>query len=201
MEENITDQLLYLFRSVLAGLSLGALYDVIRISRVLAGVCYSTKRADRLSALRLPLIGAGKARRENAFGKTALYIFIFAGDVLFCLLSGLLITVLVYAMGDGRVRAFALYGVAFGFAVYYFTAGRLVIGFSEYAAFFLRTAGRYAVFFVSVPILFLYKSLKCIILYLSAAVRSLYISLILSPLLEKKMIKLSENGFVPRDII
>lgn len=133
----------------LLGLLLGAVYDVLRITRVLLGVHYSHRMARRLRNLRLPLLSPTPERKESR----VLGVVVFVEDLLFCLLAGILLILLFYEKNDGVFRFPVFLCAAGGFCAYRVTLGRLVMLFSEVIAFGIESAARYLFFFLSYPLI------------------------------------------------
>ncbi len=106
--------------SVLVGVLLGAVYDVIRFFRVLFS-------AD----VRSPFVKKGEKRRGGAWLS---YLFVTLGDLLFFVAAAVCMCVFFFLTGDGRMRAYALFGAYCGFLLYYHTVGRLFIGICAYLA-------------------------------------------------------------------
>ena len=90
------------FYSVIIGVVLGVIYDVFRIQRI-------TMERDNII--------------EN--------IIIFAEDIIFAVISAVIIVLLMYHLNHGRIRWFAPVGAGIGFVIYYNTVGRIVIICSE----------------------------------------------------------------------
>lgn len=99
--------------SVPVGACLGALYDLVRLLRVLLGV-----------TVKSPF---GEKGLRRWFG----YAFVILGDLFFCLAAAAVMCVFFFLTGDGRMRAYGLCGAALGFFAYYQTVGRLVIRAAE----------------------------------------------------------------------
>lgn len=148
MEVSLSSQFAAFLGSLVLGALLGVVSDVIRLSRLAAGVTQST--ADRRFAENvLPLIG--KPLRRKGKKKAFCHLFLFLGDVLFFVLAAVLFRLFVYAVSDGIVRLYLLFGAAVGFAVYDRTVGRLVLGASGYLLFGIRVVFAYLWFFFSFP--------------------------------------------------
>ena len=138
--------MLYLY-ALLLGVGLGAVYDLLRISRVFLGVHYSRRAAKRLQQIKLPLLKPRRRRGESRM----LGAVVFFEDLLFCLFAGIALILLFYAANNGKIRFPAFLCAAAGFLLYRVTIGRLVMLFSEVIAFVLECAVRYLVYFVSFP--------------------------------------------------
>lgn len=144
------------FYALLLGVFLGAVYDLLRITRVFLGVHYSHRTAKRLQQLQLPLLKPkGKKRESRALG-----VVVFLEDFLFCLFAGILLILLFYELNNGKIRYLAFLCAGAGFLLYRGTLGRLVMLFSEMIAFVLETAFRYMLFFFLFPLRYLIGKLK-----------------------------------------
>lgn len=150
---------LLLIYSFLFGMSAGALNDVNRIIRALMGVRYSAKSFARLYAIKLPFVGTlergGKKKRVKRGIEAAL---IFIQDILLFAYLGCGIVILNYYLNRGQFRLYTIASVAVGFALYYFTVGKLVIFLSEGIIFFVRAAVRIVLYLVSRPFIYLWRT-------------------------------------------
>ncbi len=103
--------------AALAGFGLGAVYDVLRLLRILCGESIPPR-----SMCESGLSVTGMPKRT-----VLLHILLFAEDVLFAVVVSVTLLLLLYYTNDGQLRAPAVIGMACGFFVYYHTVGRLVI--------------------------------------------------------------------------
>lgn len=151
-------QLSHQFLTLAYSLALGAFFalswDTVRISRVFLGIRYG-KGAENLFTRPLPLLPSPRPRRTA--GKRLLPWIIGLQDFFSLAQWGAMTAVFFYYTQDGQWRFFSLCGIAIGFAIYYNTIGRLVIGVSQRIAFLLWALTRYTVFFVTYPFLWLWK--------------------------------------------
>ncbi len=121
-----------LLYSFLIGVLLGLVYDAFRVLRI---ALYGRKKAEKEKMI--PLAGDAKSidkilKGEQKQGFPSLsFFFIFVCDIAFCVFSALMVTVMLFQFGDGRVRLFSLLGAFVGFTVYYFTVGKIVMLFSD----------------------------------------------------------------------
>lgn len=201
MEISMTNLALMTLYSFVIGLGLGAVYDIIRIQRIILGVDYGGKTVKMLKEVKLPLLDRAKIKEKNgkALAKTLVNVIIFIQDILFCIFCALTFIVLIYYMNDGQIRWIAFFGMAVGFAVYYFTFGKLVMLCSEYIVFAVKTVVRYAIFFVSVPIKFIFSNVKKSAAFVFGKVSLLHLKCKVKRFTEseiKKLKKESENGFI-----
>ena len=129
------NSLLYSFLwSIVLGAFLGVAYDVVRISRAFIGVEYGNIPPPP-KKIKLPIIS--KLKKEKKCNKrrassVALNIFIFAGDILFCVFTALALVIYIYHSNEGKARWMVFFGAAIGFFAYYFSIGKLVVLFSQY---------------------------------------------------------------------
>ena len=157
MEVSMVRQALILLYSLIIGVVLGAVYDTIRIQRIMLGVRYGHKSVKMLRQVKLPLIGTGKKLPSRAVVKIKAVmrllrnIIISIQDILFFIFAGLVVTVFVYHANYGQIRWFALLGLALGFFVYYNTVGRVVMLCSEFIVFFIRAIMSYTWYLVYMP--------------------------------------------------
>lgn len=159
MGNSITDQVVTTLFSALLGITLGALYDVIRISRAIFGIVYKNRFTEKLKLLKLPLI-ENPINYAKKSGKIKESVVLFLTDVIYFLIVTFVMIIFVYHVGDGVVRWYIFAGVMSGIMLYYFTLGKIVISISEYITFFIRVFLKYVIFFMTRPIAFLFKYLK-----------------------------------------
>lgn len=153
--------------STAVGAALGAVYDVFRIRRIASASSDSFRYIpEKFHPKKKPSDKAAASPSErdaesecantsdgakNSFGKRlcavikhklhiAGNVLVFFEDILFWLIAALTVTIMLYAANGGRIRAFAPVCCALGFAIWYYTAGKLVIAFSENIIYALRTA-------------------------------------------------------------
>jgi len=129
MEISIENQLIIIAYSFILGLIFGAGYDIIRIVHLM------------LSGFRL---------RQP---------ILFLLDLVYMLLMTVGCSVFAYAFNHGVLRLFILVPMGAGFAVYYNTAGRLVMFFSEALIRAIRTVLHYT---VVLPVQFFLRCLRMI---------------------------------------
>ncbi len=130
--------------SVLLGIFMGALYDVIRFARLVFGF--------RVSPL--------SKQNKNIVG----YIFVSLTDFLFFVILAVCMCVFFFLTGDGRMRAYGLFGAFLGFWLYYNTVGRLFISVSTALVTLFKKAVKCALRLLLTPIMFLARHIKKIVL-------------------------------------
>lgn len=139
---------------IVCGAVLGVLWDVFRLTRVMLGFSYPSRSADKLYAQPLPLLGKTLPRHSGQ--KKSLCdrlggVILFAEDVVFGLVCGVVMSLLVYVTNDGIFRAMAPIGMLIGFLIYYLTVGRLVLSVSQILVFALRALALYALTLLLLP--------------------------------------------------
>jgi hypothetical protein len=139
--------------AIFLGVGLGAVYDVLRITRIFLGLHYRPQSAMRWQAVRLPYLPFKKAKGERRI----LGAVVFVEDFLFCMLAGIGLILLLYAANSGRFRMLTVLCAGMGFAAYRATLGSLVMQMSEAIAFFVATAVRYVLFFLTLPLRWLWR--------------------------------------------
>ncbi|MBO5415807.1 MAG: spore cortex biosynthesis protein YabQ [Clostridia bacterium] len=147
---------LLLIYSFLFGMSAGALNDINRIIRALMGIRYSAKSFERLYSIKLPFVGVLERGSEKKRVKRWIEaVLIFLQDILLFAYLGCGTVILNYYLNRGQFRLYTIAAVAAGFAIYYFTLGKLVIFLSEGIIFFVRAAVRIILYLVSRPFVYL----------------------------------------------
>lgn len=194
----IYPQLLWrlLLYSFLSGLLLGALYDTLRLTRVLLGVCHYTDIACSACVV------SPFRKRERTRKRPSLFrgILVAVQDLLFCFAVGALMMILLFYGNDGGFRGFVLLGLASGFLLYYATVGAFVVRVSEYVVFWLKTAMLYGVFYLTRPVVILACLLR------RSAKRScerlmLWRLQCYNEKKKKKLLEMSDAGFIGSDRI
>ena len=139
-----------LVASVFMGMVMGSFYDILRISRVMLGMSRYTDVAS--APIFCPHFYKPKRQKSRsqmmAIAKNTMLI---VQDFLFCVTAGVVIALLLFSHNSGEFRGFVLVGVGVGFAIYYFTIGRLVIRASEYVVFAIKALFLYALYYLTFP--------------------------------------------------
>lgn len=120
---------LYLW-AFLTGVLLGAVYDCLRLTRILPGGVPPIGLRRR----RLPILGVlpePKKRRATA-------VLIFAEDLLFCLVAGVATVLLFYEAFDGKIRVPALGLLAAGSARFTSVSADLLRAWRRWSASFWK---------------------------------------------------------------
>ena len=108
------DLAIILLRSLLCGVSLGLIYELIRAFKMLCGV------EDYV----------GERKRRTGFFGFLSHALTFVTDIAFWVGSGCVSILLTYACG-GFFRGLIYIGIFGGFLAYYFTLGRLILGLNR----------------------------------------------------------------------
>lgn len=146
-------ELLRLFwGGMLLGLAFAAVYDLLRITRVLMGETYGSRTAGRFSALPMP---PAHLTHAGQFGRSLRDLLVNLEDLLYCLCAGAAVAVYLSAANHGRVRWLAFAGICLGFLAWRLTAGRLIIACSAAIAALLRFAVGWIVWCVCRPFVWL----------------------------------------------
>ena len=120
MEFYIEKQLLNIVYSVILGLILGALYDIIRKIHVSCGIASYSGGKSVMKAGKIP------------------FLIFFLTDFVYMLSVTALYSLYVYWADNARFRTYLLISAALGFYIYYSTVGRAVMLFSETLVAFIR---------------------------------------------------------------
>lgn len=195
---------LLLFYSFVFGMAMGVFYDLHRIIRVFFGVRYSGTRFEKIENIKLPIVKKRINFGQRKVSKISQNTIVFFGDFASVVAATMGIIILNYSYNSGKFRLFTVLGVFFGFLLYHFTLGRLVMTVSEPAAMLIKYV------FLSFFILFLYpfymagkfiskKIAKCFFLYTFAIEKKQ--KRVYNIKEEVYLEKMSKNGFLPSDII
>lgn len=150
MEFFIGKQLQVVVYSFILGLIFGGLYDIIRIIHIICGIAsYAGNRED------------SEAGTYMKRGKLPFLLF-FLCDAAYVLTVTAMFSVFQYWQMNGTFRLFVLSAVIAGFAVWYHTAGRVVMAFSEAIVRLLRLA---ALWLLVKPARFLLGILRRMLLF------------------------------------
>lgn len=178
--------MLLLIYSFFFGITAGVLNDVNRIIRVLFGVRYSKHSLDTLYSKNIPFLGEPLGRitltRKN---ERVLSVIIFFQDILLFVYLGCGIVVLNYYLNRGQLRLYTVAAAVVGFAVYYFTLGRIVAYAFETVIFFIRAAFKIIFFVLFHPFLVILKKIL-------KSIKKIY-KKIKTSLAKKRNIRYNEN--------
>lgn len=142
MEVSMTAAAISLLYAAALGAALAAVYDLVRLLRVLFCV-----------DVRFPF-GDGRPL------PLCRYLFAALGDLFFFAVASASVCAFFFLTGDGRVRGYGLFGTAVGFLLYYYTVGALCIRVYERSAAFVRSAVRTAARYTVLPFVFCARKMR-----------------------------------------
>ena len=128
MEISIQGLLRLALASVVCGVALGALYDMLRFSRM--GIVYSVTPAFSLRqgryGLHFPRYGdVTLSAGSSPWQKTRMACRIFLDDVFFFVAATLLLLVVIYYANSGQFRIMSVCGAVLGYKGYGITVGKV----------------------------------------------------------------------------
>lgn len=177
MEISQKAYIILILYSLVLGVFLGGVYDVIRIMRIALRPAHKEG------------VNSGGIRKGFELIE---FLFVFVTDIIFCIISAASIIVLVYYKNSGIIRWFVLAFAALGFFTYYNTVGKAVILCSEKIISFIRRA-----------VYFIYKiTLKPILSLFKLIFKNIYDKIIRESLkrrskkLRSRLLEKAEKGFV-----
>ena len=145
--------------SVIIGVLLGVIYDIVKISRVMLGISAYSETSKKLASISLPLIKNRSTLKKRSKSSMYSIIMLFLGDIVFSLICAAIYSVFLFHAIRGLVRWYFLLASAIGFFLYYFTVSRIVLNLIEVLFFCVKTAIRYLIFVLVLPIKLLYKAI------------------------------------------
>jgi|GEM_PF-1272291 len=128
--------------SVVLGIAMGVIYDLIRFSRLVLGI-------DARSPFK-------KGGQKRIFG----YVFVCLGDLFFFVVLTVCMCVFFFLTGDGRMRSYGLIGAFLGFLLYYYTLGKLFIAVSAFLVSLFKRSVKYVLALFAAPFLYMYELVK-----------------------------------------
>lgn len=165
MEFFIEKQLLNIVYSVILGLILGGLYDIIRIIYVLCGIASYRGQKAQMKSGWLPFV------------LFALFDFIYAVSVT------ALYSIFDYWAENGRFRFFILLSVAAGFFIYYNTVGRAVMLVSETVAAWMK---KFFTYLVIKPLTFIAQKLLLLLKFVYSHTFGVIVSALIRAALSRR---------------
>ncbi len=153
------DLLIFLAASVLAGIILSAMYDLLRVFRAARSAQSPGKSSCRREGFGLRFLCHYNDHLLHRKGRdeSILYLVLyFIEDVIYCIFVAVMIVLLIYGFNWGKGRLFSFLAVAFGFLAWRATIGRIMLGLFDRALYILG-AFLYYVFF---PLNFLLLKIK-----------------------------------------
>ena len=136
---------LLLLYSLIFGISAGVVGDFNRIVRIALGIRNSARES--------------KKRLTRKLYSAMSIIFVAVQDILLFAYMGIGIVVLNYYLNRGIFRIYSIAAAAVGFALYYFTLGRVVMFFAERIICALRVAIVWALRVITAPFRFVFRIL------------------------------------------
>ena len=148
---------------ILCGVLCGILYDIVRISRVLLRISAYSNTSKKLSSVHFPLIGMALASESCNIPFVLKNILLAAGDMLFGVVGGCLFSVFLAHYASGIFRWFFLFSAGFGFFLYYFSFGRVVMIASEGITAIIRVILLYVQWLLLLPFRIILSAAKILI--------------------------------------
>ena len=183
------------FYSVLVGVLFGIIYDFFRITRIIitgrTGHTKLTLLFDK-ALVRIPNV---KTSNKNSTIKRLIrkfyFVFVFFEDILFFLITALIMTVFLYQVNYGQLRLYLYAGAVIGFLVYYNTIGRLCTFVSGVALSLIKLMCAAFIGYVFIP---LFKFTLNTISVPVSKIKYRYV-LMLNTKKTRKLFAMSENRF------
>ena len=151
MHVRISDQLALFLASFVCGCVLSVFYDIIRMSRMSAGVSYGGLDLPKREDMRPPLLSQRVPKARSLLKERTLDAFVFFGDVLFFAIAAFAMLCVFFNYG-GKVRGLAIFIAVIGFLCCHFTVGAVVMRVFGIIMLLLGLLWEYAVFFLLLPI-------------------------------------------------
>ena len=151
MHVRISDQLALFAASFICGCLLSVFYDIIRMTRMSAGVEYSALRIPARAGLHLPLLPEKKEKTRSPLRDRSLNVLVFFGDVLFFAVAAFCLLCVFFNYG-GKVRGSAVLLAAAGFACCHFTVGAAIIYLFGFLKIGLGILCEYVIFLIMLPV-------------------------------------------------
>lgn len=130
---DIEYQLKLFFYSLILGASLGALFDLFRITRVF-------------------LSYRGEGRQIRALSDTVLCVVAFIEDISFAVLSAAVLVLFCFKANNGSARSYIFLGTLFGFVLYLISLGRITAALSNKLAELLHRLFSFLIRRIALPI-------------------------------------------------
>ncbi len=145
--------------SVGAGVLLGMVYDVLRLTRMLVGLQQPSQ---------VSLISPAHVSKKAVWQRRCGHVLLFLEDLLFGVLCGVVGILILYFVNDGQVRFLTPVGMFCGFFVYTVTIGKIIRGLSDAIVAFLRKVVRcilkWLYHLIMTPLRWIYRGLDHLIL-------------------------------------
>ncbi len=142
--------------SFFMGMGLSLLYDVVKLTRILFGICSYSETAKKLNNTKLPFLKEKSSRQDGKKGGVTAFVFVFFGDIIYSLLCGAAYSLFLFHAIEGHVRWYFILSSAFGFFFHYFTLSKFNIIVLEVLFFLMKCGIMYLwmVFFLPFRILY-----------------------------------------------
>ena len=174
---SVSEQLWVTLYSLIMGVFLGFVYDIIRIVRSASGVGNYSSFSIKLSKIKLPFLSVPCDKKKKNLSRIFSFILIFISDLLFALICSVSYSLFLFHTIRGQVRLYFILASGIGFLVYRFTASKFLITILECVLFISKTILRYVFKLISLPFLLIAVFIKKLL--------SLVKARILSPFFEK----------------
>lgn len=145
-----------LILSFLLGAGIGVINDANRIVRVFFGVRYSSNKFKRIYSFLK--ISENDLDTTTKLSTVILNLVILVQDFSLTVISGVCTIFLNYYFNDGKIRLFSVLAIVFGFVIYYFTIGKLVMVISEPIMLILREAFKRILWVILFPFKMILKT-------------------------------------------
>ena len=156
--------LLLLIYSFLFGISAGVFNDVNRILRIFFKTKRTNKGSDRLYDTKLIFLkNAISVRFVRKTCKIFFSVLIFLQDLALFFYLGCGVVILNYYMNRGQFRLYTIAAALAGFAIYYFTLGRLMMFLSKGIVYIVRAVITLLIYLVSRPFVWIFAVCKKIL--------------------------------------
>ncbi len=143
---SVSEHLAVTFYSLIMGLFLGVLYDLVKLTRIFFKIGSCSRITEILCAKKLPIIGdltpPNTNRECDSATVRAVY---FIGDILYAVISAAFYSLFLFHAIRGHVRWYFIVASAIGFFLYYFSVSKLVLCIFEVIMYFVRVVFAYSI--------------------------------------------------------
>lgn len=151
MHVKISEQLALFLASFICGCVLSVFYDLIRMTRMTAGVDYGGLNLTKREDLRPPLLKSKTNKIRSEIRDRTLDMLVLFGDVLFFIVAAFAMLCVFFNYG-GKVRGSAMLVAACGFLACHFTVGAVVMRMFALIRLCVGIALEYVAFLALLPI-------------------------------------------------
>ena len=134
---------------------MGAVYDILRLSRVMLGYHYIGSKSALLKnrfTERFPI-----KKNSDISEKPIFKIILFIEDFLFSVIFAVVFAIALFYGNGGEFRALFLVAMLLGFFSYLFSVGKITVLFFDIWVIYLRTLILYLLFYLKKPIAWAWK--------------------------------------------